>query len=115
MTELTDTDISSLNGLAHALRLFNELGRASISVSMFCLIATHEGFSVTDYSRRAGIQFNLAGRQIADLSHVDRNGSPGLGFIEKRIGNGREVCCYLTVRGRAFAKRVALAVGSRAA
>ena len=110
MSELSDADISGLNALGHALRLFKEIAPniPASAVEAFIMIATRQGKSISAYARQANVQFNHIARQVADLSRMDRNNRPGLDFVEKRAGqNEREVLLYLTPRGREFARKLA--------
>jgi DNA-binding MarR family transcriptional regulator len=118
MTELASADISGLNALGHAIRLFKEMGPtiSASTIETFCLIATREGRGISECARLAGVPFMNMSRQIADLGARNRYNGPGAGLIEKRAGRDeRESTCYLTPKGRAFAKRISLAVTARAA
>jgi DNA-binding MarR family transcriptional regulator len=112
--DLSDSEILSLKALGHAVRLFKESTSSPIQatgIGIFCAIAGREGRNVEAYRKLVGINFNLAGRLIADLSDRNRYGSHGAGLVEKRIGDDqRESVCFLTVKGKAFAKRVAAAI-----
>lgn len=111
MSDLSNTEISSLRALGHAVRLFKDLTDAPIpaaGISIFCAIASREGHSIESHRKLVGLNFNQAGKIIQDLSERNRYGSQGLGLVEKRVGdNHREMACYLTPKGKAFAKRVA--------
>lgn len=109
MSELSSADISGLNALGHALRLFKEIAPniPASAVEAFIMVACREGKSISAYARQAGVQFNHIARQIADLSRIDRHNRPGLDFLEKRPGQEREALVYLTPRGREFARKLA--------
>jgi DNA-binding MarR family transcriptional regulator len=115
---LSEADVSGhLKSLGHAVKLFKELKQIPLptsAVAMLCAVATDEGNSVAKYGRAVDANFNNASRSIADLSDVDRYGGHGLGLVQKRPGRDeREVLCFLTAKGRAFAHRISSAIAPK--
>jgi DNA-binding MarR family transcriptional regulator len=111
----TANDQAALSILAAGLRPFKEMGTASKSsfpislVSAFMLVATHEGRTVSELARTAGVHLPKMSRQLADLSDVNRYGAPGLGLIEQRVDiqDNRFMRSRLTVKGQSLVRQIA--------
>ena len=112
---MTTDERSGLSNLAAALKPFRELSRSIVGampvsiVQTFLLVAMKEDCTVTELAQAAGVSTGTMSRQLADLSSVNRYGEVGLGLIEQhvQIYDRRHTKNRLSVKGRAFAHRIA--------
>src|ERR1700687_4018247 len=105
----------TLAGILRVLGLFQNLDRhiSVESIKALLLVALNENKSVNDYARMAGVGGGPMSRRIGDLGDLDKNLNPGLQLVESRPDplDRRLTLVRLTHQGRAFANRVAGAVG----
>jgi DNA-binding MarR family transcriptional regulator len=115
---IDNQDRSALSHLAAALLPFKEICLAEKQsmpptiVSTFLAVARKEGQTVSELARAANVSMATMSRQLSDLTTVNRYGAIGLGLIEQRfdLDDQRYQRSYLTTKGVAFSRRVAMAM-----
>ena len=77
-------------------------------VSSFLIVASEEGFNVTEYAKRAGVSQSLMSRHLADLGSVNRHHDEGMGLVETYddLMDRRNKLIRLTAKGKKVAREV---------
>lgn len=104
---LSEDARQDLRCLLDVLERFRQL-RPTMPVSTVCLllrVASEEGLTVGEYSRKSGLAQTVASRILLDLSDRPfRSGDEGLGFLARRYSphSLREINYSLSQKGKYF-------------
>ena len=106
MSKLTEAQKTFVRQMVDALEPFFRIRTAMPArcIQAFLYVAQHEGASVVEYAKRAGMSPTTMGRNLLDLGERDRKGDEGAGLVEgfDNILNRREKSYRLTPKGRAL-------------
>jgi DNA-binding MarR family transcriptional regulator len=100
--------------IARALREFRKIKNdfPLYAVEMFLAVATQEGVTSTEISKRLAITGAAVSRHLGLLGHQDRHGGRGLGLIEARPAeNPKYKELYLTNQGRLLLESIKDIIG----
>ena len=101
---------SGLRDLFRSIEVFRELNAEMPmqTASMFLMVAMKPGVHQRDLPDLLGLSQSSISRNLQVLGNANRQGKPGLGLVEQRIGSlgGKTPELHLTQAGKAMARRL---------